>query len=132
MTIVQTALNLVLSITFTFAFGLAGPLLGTTAAFMAVSVWYMPMLMSEMFEVPASRLILLRCRADRARAARHMRPLLIGWCAPTAPPAGSELRTRMLSVAVVYLLLAWLVVFHPEERASLMSRFRMVLRAATA
>ena len=57
MTIVQTALNLVLSITFTFAFGLAGPLLGTTAAFMAVSVWYMPMLMSEMFEVPASSLI---------------------------------------------------------------------------
>jgi hypothetical protein len=38
----------------------------------------------------------------------------------------------MSAAAAIYLLLAWLVVFYPEERASLMSRFRLVLRAATA
>lgn len=130
MTIVQTALNLVLSITFTFAFGLAGPLLGTTAAFMAVSVWYMPMLMSEMFEVPASRLIYC-VAAPIALALPYA--AVIDWLVRSYGATGwIGIAYQMLSVAVVYLLLAWLVVFHPEERASLMSRFRMVLRAATA
>jgi len=48
-------LNLAFSIAFTLAFGLAGPLLGTTASFLAVSVWYMPMLMSDMLGPAAHR-----------------------------------------------------------------------------
>jgi len=130
MTIVQTALNLVLSIAFTFAFGLAGPLLGTTAAFLAVSVWYMPMLMSEMFEVPASSLV-LSVGAPLALAIPYA--AITGWLVRSYGATGwFGVAYQMSAAAVIYLLLSWLVVFYPEERASLMSRFRLVLRAATA
>jgi O-antigen/teichoic acid export membrane protein len=130
MTIVQTALNLVLSVTFTFAFGLAGPLLGTTAAFLAVSVWYMPMLMSEMFGVPASSLI-YSVGAPVALALPYA--AATGWLVRSYGATGwIGIAYQMSAAAVIYLLLAWLMVFYPDERASLISRLRLVVRAATA
>jgi O-antigen/teichoic acid export membrane protein len=130
MTIVQTALNLALSIAFTFAFGLAGPLLGTTAAFLAVSVWYMPMLMSEMFEVPASSLI-YSVGAPLALALPYA--AAIEWLVRSYGATGwLGVAYQMLTAAAVYLLLAWLIVVPPEDRASLISRVRLVVNAATA
>jgi O-antigen/teichoic acid export membrane protein len=130
MTIVQTALNLVLSIVFTFAFGLAGPLLGTTAAFLSVSVWYMPLLMSQMFEVPASNLI-FSVGAPLALAIPF--GAVTVWLVRLYGATGwLGVAYQMSGAALIYLVLAWLVVFYPEERASLLSRFRLVLRAVTA
>jgi O-antigen/teichoic acid export membrane protein len=130
MTIVQTALNLVLSIAFTFAFGLAGPLLGTAAAFLAVSVWYMPKLMSEMFEVPASSLA-FSVGAPLALAIPYA--AVVDWLVRSYGATGwFGIAYQMSAAAAFYLLLAWLIVFYPDERASLISRFRLVVRAATA
>jgi len=130
MTIVQTALNLVLSIVFTLGFGLAGPLLGTTAAFLSVSVWYMPMLMSEMFGVPASSLV-FSVGAPLALAIPYA--ALTDWLVRLYGATGwFGVAYQMSGAAVVYLLLAWLIVLYPDERASLISRFRLVVRAATA
>ncbi len=130
MTLAQTALNLVLSVTFTFAFGLAGPLLGTTAAFLAVSAWYMPRLMSEMFGVPASSL-LSSVGAPLALAIPYS--AAVGWLVRSYGATGwFGVAYQMSGAALVYLLLAWLVVFYPDERASLISRVRLVIRAATA
>ncbi|MGH7924927.1 MAG: lipopolysaccharide biosynthesis protein [Candidatus Binatus sp.] len=130
MTIVQAVLNLVLSIAFTFAFGLAGPLLGTTAAFLAVSVWYMPMLMSEMFDVPTSSLV-FSVGAPLALALPYA--AVVDWLVRSYGATGwIGIAYQMSAAAAVYLMLAWLVVFHAEDRASLLSRFRLVFRAATA
>jgi O-antigen/teichoic acid export membrane protein len=130
MTIVQTVLNLAFSITFTLVFGLAGPLLGTTASFLAVSVWYMPILMSDIFDVPASKLV-FSVVAPLALALPYA--ALTGWLVRLYGATGwFGVAYQMSASALIYLVLAWLVVFYPEERASLMSRFRLVLRAATA
>jgi len=130
MTIVQTMLNLVLSIAFTFAVGLAGPLLGTTVAFLAVSVWYMPRLMSEMFGVPASSLV-FSVGSPVALALPYA--AVVGWLVRSYGAAGwFGVAYQMSAAAVVYLLLAWLIVFYPEDRASLISRFRLVVSAVTA
>ena len=130
MTIVQTTLNLALSIAFTFAFGLVGPLLGTAAAFLAVSVWYMPKLMSEMFGVPTSSLI-LSAGAPVILALPYA--AIVDWLVRSYGATGwFGVAYQMSAAAAIYLLLAWLIVFYPEDRASLISRFRLVVRAATA
>jgi O-antigen/teichoic acid export membrane protein len=130
MTIVQTVLNLVLSIVFTLTFGLAGPLLGTTAAFLAVSVWYMPRLMSQMFEVSTSSLV-LSVGAPLVLAIPYA--ALVDWLVRSYGATGwIGVAYQMFAAGLIYLLLAWLIVFYPEDRANLLSRFRLVVRAATA
>ena len=130
MTIVQTVLNLGLSIVFTLTFGLAGPLLGTTAAFLAVSVWYMPRLMSEMFEVSTSSLV-FSVGAPLILAIPYA--AVVDWLVRSYGATGwIGVAYQMSAAGSIYLLLAWLLVFYPEDRANLMSRFRLVFRAATA
>ena len=130
MTIVQTALNLVLSIVFTLAFGLSGPLLGTTAAFLSVSVWYMPMMMSDLFGVPAASLV-FSVVAPLALAIPYA--AMIVWLVRSYGATGwIGVAYQMVLAASVYLGLTWLLIFGRDERADLLNRVRMAFRLVAA
>src|SRR5206468_3953424 len=54
--VAQAAINFGLSLFLTVEIGLVGPLLGTTFAFLAVSIWYIPAVLNRLFELKPRRL----------------------------------------------------------------------------
>lgn len=123
----QSVLNLAFSVAFTFAFGLIGPVLGSTAAFLAVSAWYLPRVMTELFGTSAwdlisavmfPALIAIPYIASIWLFARNYEAM--GWFG---------IAYQMALAAGIYLGLSWLLVFGRDERAELVNRFRMAVRA---
>src|SRR5207245_2364461 len=55
--IAQTAINFSASVFFTFKFGIVGPALGTLVGYLAVSTWYLPRLMTQLFRIRTSDLL---------------------------------------------------------------------------
>jgi O-antigen/teichoic acid export membrane protein len=128
--VVQTIINVACSVGFTFAFGMVGPLLGTTVAFLAVSAWFIPRLMTVMFgtssiqlatAVGVPALLAIPCGA------------LTWWVSRAYGPSGwFGIAYHMAAAATIYLALSWLLVLDRGERSDLMARFRTVLRADAA
>jgi O-antigen/teichoic acid export membrane protein len=127
MTTIQTVLNFVLSLAFTFAFGLVGPVLGTTVAFLAVSAWYLPRVMTELFGTPGWDLI----SAVMFPAFIAIPYAAIVWLFARNYEATGwfGIAYHMALAATVYLGLSWLLVFGHDERADMVNRFRMAVRA---
>jgi O-antigen/teichoic acid export membrane protein len=123
----QAIINVACSVGFTFAFGLVGPVLGTTVSFLAVSAWFTPRVMAERFGTSPAQLL----------AAIGIPGLLaipfaaLTWWFSTTHGATGWLGIayQMTAAAGIYLTLSWLLVFDRDERADLLNRFRMAIRA---
>src|SRR5204863_828056 len=104
-----------LSILFTKFFNVVGPLLGTLVSFLAVNLWWLPILLRERFGMSIRSLI-----------ESATRPLLIGvpyaagvwWLAQRHPPRGwAWLVVSMLLTSAGYLAVWWLLLLSARERA---------------
>jgi O-antigen/teichoic acid export membrane protein len=123
----QAIVNVACSIGFTLAFGLVGPVLGTTVSFLAVSAWFMPMAMAERFGTSPAQLL-------AAVGIPGMLAIPFGaftwWFSTTYGATGwLGIAWQMSAAAGLYLALSWLLIFRRDERADLLNRFRMAVRA---
>ncbi len=119
--IVSGIVNLAASILCTLAFGLIGPVLGTTIAFVGINLWWYPRLLQKIYSIPQSSLF-----------GSLSKPLVTGlpyggavwWWAHSHTPWGwIGLSTEMAVTGLVYLGIAWLLVFNAEDREFMRYRF---------
>lgn len=126
----QAIVNVTCSIGFTLAFGLIGPVLGTTVSFLAVSAWFMPRAMAERFGTSPAQLL----AAVGVPAFLAIPFGALTWWFSTNYGATDWLGIawQMSAAAAIFLALSWLLVFDRDERADLLNRFRTALRAVAA
>jgi O-antigen/teichoic acid export membrane protein len=122
--VLGTAINLTFSIIATHFFGIIGPLLGTFIGFATIKIWYLPLLLRQVFGTSLRQLFLAVAK-----------PLAVGipysfavwWIARSHTPWGwLGLAAEMGLTALLYLVLAWLLVFNTSERAQWNSRLSML------
>jgi O-antigen/teichoic acid export membrane protein len=125
--LVQTAINVGLSLVLTWQVGLIGPLLGTLAGFTTVSLWYLPHKLHQVFGTSLRQLI-----------PAVLIPIVLGlpyagslwFVAETNVPAGwVELGAHMGAASLVYLGAAWVFVLNRAQRTQLTQRLASILRA---
>jgi O-antigen/teichoic acid export membrane protein len=123
--IIETVINVGVSLMLTSRLGLVGPLVGTLTGFTAVSLWYIPKLLQRVFGTPLGRL-----------AKATLAPLALGvpyaggvwWMARSNPPAGwLNLGGHMAAAVLVYLGLCWLLLLDRETRRQITQRLVVVL-----
>src|SRR5262249_16001655 len=126
--ILSTIVNLGVSIALTLRCGIIGPLLGTLTASLCINGWYLPWLLKRHFGISL-----------RALASAVTAPLAFGlpfwvciwWLAQAYPPRSwLELAMQMAVSGLLFLTLAWLVIFKAEERAVWIVRFRSLVRSS--
>jgi len=126
----SAGVNLTASIACTILFGLPGPVLGTTIAMILVSLWWYPLLLAKIFGI-----------APRALAVAMGKPLLLGlpfgmgiWqLAHSHNPAGwLGLGAEMALAGMLFLSLAWMLVFNAADQQLWRERVGMMLRRRTA
>jgi O-antigen/teichoic acid export membrane protein len=115
-TVLGALVNLAASVALTWRLGLVGPLLGTTVAFLAVNLWWTPVLMRRTFGTPPGPLA-------RALAGPLAGGLPYGaglwWLARLHPPAGWPGLIAAMGLAPLGFLAvaALLVLLDPADRA---------------
>jgi O-antigen/teichoic acid export membrane protein len=123
--IVASGLNFVVSLVSTRFFGMIGPLLGSFVAFVSVSLWWSPLLLRQVFGTSLRQLFFAVAK-----------PLGVGipyaiavyWFARSHTPWGwFGLGAEMGLTALLYLAIAWCLVFRPAEHSQWMSRLRALL-----
>jgi O-antigen/teichoic acid export membrane protein len=115
-------LNLAASIVFTSRFGLVGPLLGTTLAFTTLNLWLLPRYLRQTFGTSP----MLLAKAVIVPLAWGM-PFVAGlWLISGShrPWGWLGLAAEMGLGAVMFLGLAMVLIFGPEERAAWLSRLK--------
>lgn len=112
--VVQTAINLVLSILLTIRFGLVGPVLGTTLGFVSVSSWYLPRLLNRCFATSLVELF----KATAWPAASALPFAVVVWCISRALPVSGwfDMAAEMSIAALGYLVAWWLVGLSAGEK----------------
>lgn len=124
-TALSAGINFLASILCTHFFGIIGPLLGTFIALTTVSLWQLPLLMREVFGTSVKQLFLAVAQ-----------PLVVGipyglavwYIAKSHTPWGwIGLCTEMSLAALIYLLIAWLLLFNEYERKQWSERLKMLL-----
>jgi O-antigen/teichoic acid export membrane protein len=121
---VQTAINFVLSVIFTAEFGLIGPVLGTLVGLIAVSAWFLPRLLSDLFGIRPGLLL----KAVGAPLLLGL-PYLIGaaWMASSyGRSTWLAMALQMSLCALMYLAAAWLVLLDGSERSIWLGRLRVL------
>jgi O-antigen/teichoic acid export membrane protein len=118
--IIETVINVGVSLMLTSRLGLVGPLVGTLTGFTAVSLWYIPKLLHRVFGTPLGRL-----------AKATLAPLALGipyaggvwWMARSHPPTGwLNLGGHMAAAVLVYLALCWLLLLDRGTRRHIAQR----------
>ena len=112
--VIQTIINVSGSLILTLKFGLIGPLLGSLAGFLAVSSWYLPLLLHRLFETAIAELM-------RAALVPLISAVPFGavlWqLSRTFPPRGwVELAGEMSLAAAAHLAAWWLVGINTIEK----------------
>jgi len=125
--VAQAIVNVACSIGSTLAFGLIGPMLGTTVSFLAVSAWFMPRAMADRFGTSPAQL--LSAVGIPALLAMPFGALTWWFSRTYGATDWIGLACQMATAAVTYLAFSWLLVFDRDERADLLNRFRMAVRA---
>lgn len=112
--VVQTIINLTLSVILTIKFGLIGPVLGTLVGFVTISTWYLPCALHRLF----STSVLLLAKAVALPLVSAVPFALALWrLSMTFPPRGwVELGSEMSLAATFYLASWWLVGLSSDER----------------
>jgi len=124
--VIQATINLTLSIILTERLGSLGPVLGTFVSFMAVSVWYLPLLLRRLFGTSLKELI----GAIAAPLELGLPYAAIVWWVAEVHEAGGLLKTasEIGVAALLYLASWWLVVLKRPERAGWSERIRVISR----
>src|SRR5262249_30472122 len=123
--LVATAVNLVVSLAATWLVGLPGPLVGTLAGVLGVSIWRLPLLLGKHFGTRPGPLL-----------PAAGRPLLLA--APPAlglyvfdlqrPPSNwVELVAAMALTSLLYLAASWVFLFSRRRRKAWQERVRGLL-----
>ena len=108
--------NLMVSLFGTQVFGTIGPLLGTFVAFVTISLWWLPLLLRQVFGTSVRQLF-----KAVAKPLGVGIPYAVGvwWFARSHTPWGwLGLVSEMGLSAVLYLILAWLLVLNSGDRAA--------------
>ena len=123
-----TAVNLIVSITATATIGLPGPLLGTAAAFLFVSWWWLLKLLRQHFQTRSGILLGAALRPVLIAIPYTVGLLLLVEWLPILDPA-RPLAERWLSLAlfggiaaIVFLGLGWFTALTSEDRAEWRAR----------
>ena len=128
--VVETLINVSLSVVLTWRLGLVGPLLGTLVGLVTVSLWYLPKLLHEIFGTPVHKL---------SRAV--LSPVVVGlpyagavwWVANSYKPTGwFDLGAHMAAAVFVYLAFWWSVMLGRERRTRVTERAMLILRQRAA
>lgn len=128
--IAETVINVSVSVVLTYHLGLAGPLIGTLAGLVCVSVWYLPRLLQSVFGTSVGEL-----------ASAVAAPLFLGipyaaglwWIADRYPPAGwTTLGAHVIAAVLTYLLLWWSLMMNHESRRQVAHRAALVLGSKRA
>lgn len=120
--IISTLMNLGLSLALTPKLGIIGPLLGTLAASVITTAWYLPVLLRRTFQLPVRRLL-----GAVARPALIGVPfaVLLWWIAHREPaPGWLRLAIEMSAAALLYLAAFWRFALSPDDRQ--MHRERLI------
>lgn len=125
--IAQATVNVLLSVAFTSTLGMVGPVMGTLAGFLLVTLWRLPLLMRKHFQMSLWQL-------GQAVAL----PLVIAGAYATAwsvmlqghqPDGWIGLVGETGTSVLLFLVLVWIVVFRPAERRLWRDRFRALTGA---
>ena len=110
----SAAINLSASVGLTYALGVAGPLLGTTTAFLAVNLWYLPVLLHKYFGTSLRDLF----RAVIVPLAFGIPATFLLWLLvrSSPPPRWIPLALEMGGSALLYLSFAARFLLAPEDR----------------
>lgn len=123
--IVSAAVNLMASVALTRRFGLVGPLLGTTTAYLAVNCWCFPLLMRRVFGLSPRAL----ARAVAVPAAWGV-PYVAGLWALTRvhrPRGWAGLAAEMSAAALGFLALGAVAILSPTDRDLWRRRLKAIL-----
>lgn len=124
-TALSAGINFLASILCTHFFGIIGPLLGTFIALTTVSLWQLPLLMREVFGTSVKQLFLA---VAQPLAVGIPYGLTVWYIAKIHTPWGwIGLCTEMSLAALIYLLIAWLLVLNESERKQWSDRLKMLL-----
>ncbi len=128
--VIQTIINFACSILLTRSFGMIGPLLGTLVSFLAVSMWYLPLLLRRLFGISLKELV----GAVALPLGLGLPYALMVWgIARGREPAGMlETTVQTGALALFYLTSCWLMVLKRPDRVRWANRMRMTLRATAA
>ncbi len=100
-------------------------LLGTCLAFTTISLWQLPLLLREVFGTPLRELFL---STSKPLAVGIPYGSVVWWTTRNHTPWGwFGLAVEMGLTALLYFLLAWLLVFNQSERSQWNSRLKMLL-----
>jgi O-antigen/teichoic acid export membrane protein len=124
--VAQAVVNLVLSVAFTYKLGIAGPALGTTAAYLLTGVTCMPYLLWSRFQIPSLRL------AAACLPAVGLGGVVVGVTMALRGHFGSAmgwvaLATAASGCAVFYLAIAIAILMDSSERQVMRERFAKFL-----
>jgi O-antigen/teichoic acid export membrane protein len=123
--LIQTVINVGLSLHLARTLGLIGPLLGTFLGFVAVSLWYLPKLLRQEFGTPLTQLF-----------KAVVSPLMLAvpysvalwWIASVYPPVGwFELGGQLATAVLAYLAFWWLAMLDRDQRARVAERASMMI-----
>jgi O-antigen/teichoic acid export membrane protein len=123
--VVQTVVNVCLSLLATWLFGMPGPLLGTFIAMTCVYLWWEPLLLRKHYGTPLRPLAgaVLRPLCVAVPYAVALRALAVAY-----PPANwLALAAALAAAALAYLPLAWFLALDSQERRDWWHRGRLVL-----
>jgi O-antigen/teichoic acid export membrane protein len=121
-----TTVNLAGSLISTHLFGLIGPLLGSFIAYLLISVWWTPLLLRQVF---GTNLRQLFWAVAKPLGVGIPYAGLITWLAQTHRPWGwLGLAAEMVLSALLYLAIAWVLVFNHSERSQWSQRFKGLLK----
>ena len=128
--VAQTIINFTCSILLTRSLGVIGPLLGTLFSFLAVSMWYLPLLLRRLFGISLKELV----GAVALPLGLGLPYALMVWClAGGGGPTGMlEMTVQIAALALVYLASCWLMVLKHPDRMRWANRMRMTLRPRAA
>lgn len=122
--ILETLINVVVSIASTYKFGIIGPVLGTFVAIVTFSLWCFPVLLHQVFGTSLKQLFLA---VGQPLAVGIPYGLTVWWIAKSHTPWGwAGLAAEMATTALLYLVVAWLLVLNKSERKQWDSRLRML------
>ena len=123
--LLAAAINVPVSIVFTFMLGISGPLWGTLLAFVGAYSWSVPRLLNRRFGTSIPEI---------ARAV--LLPFIVGapytimislWARTNQPRGWFDLILSMATASVAYVLVAWCTIFTRTERAFWIERSRHLI-----
>lgn len=122
--VIQAIINVTLSIVLTRHLGCVGPVLGTLISFIAVSAWYLPKLLKQLFGV--SLIELIGAIAGPLELGLPYAALI--WWAAEMHDSGGLFKTasEIILAALLYVTGWWLLILKRPERADWSRRLRML------